>query len=332
MNIQITEVRSATNNEWDTIWQKCDYATYFHSREWANIWHQYTKGKLKAEPKIIGFSDGKFALLPISFQKIYRGLTKMYISSPAGTFGGWISQNNLNKTHTNLLVNFCNTKLGNLLWRINPYDPILSKMDLPNSQYDETHAIKLNNDFNSLYKQWTKGHRSAVKKAIREGICIRVASTIDDWKDYYEVYQDSLRRWGEKTSSQYDWSFFYLIGKLNSPNIKLWLALKEDKIIAGAVCLSAKNHIVYWHGAALSDYFKLRPVNLLIYEIVKKSCQEGYLWFDFNPSSDHEGVKSFKKSFASKELLCPIINIERQYITNISKIKKILEQKLKYST
>ena len=58
----------------------------------------------------------------------------------------------------------------------------------------------------------------------------------------------------------------------------------------------------------MSDYFHLRPVNLLMCEIIKHSCDRGYSWFDFNPSGGHEGVTAFKKSFGAEALPCPVVN------------------------
>jgi lipid II:glycine glycyltransferase (peptidoglycan interpeptide bridge formation enzyme) len=87
------------------------------------------------------------------------------------------------------------------------------------------------------------------------------------------------------------------------------LAKYEDRSIAGALCFYTKNHVVYWHGAAYSDYFELRPVNLLMYEAIKDACENGYSWFDFNPSGGHEGVKAFKKSFGPTALRSDVVNI-----------------------
>ena len=126
-------------------------------------------------------------------------------------------------------------------------------------------------------------------------------------------------------ASRYEWKLFEIIYNLNSSNIELWLAKYEEKIIAGALCLYSKNHAVYWHGAALSAYFPLRPVNLLMYEIIKNACDKGYTWFDFNPSGGHEGVKAFKKSFGASALPCHIVVTNPMINTALSHLKKHLK-------
>jgi len=308
MSLEISDVRPATDSEWDNIWKNCDYATYFHSREWAAIWQKYSKGKINSAAMLITFSDGELALLPFSYIKILKGFIKQCISSPAGTFGGWLSLSELSENHGNLLYEYIITNYKNLMWRLNPFDPIVMRVRVSSSKWDETQVLNLDRGFDSIYKDWTKGHSSAARKAQKAGVKIKEAVSFRDWKDYYRVYEDSLKRWGPSASSSYECDLFQYMYNFSSPNIKLWLATYLDQVISGALCFYAKRHVVYWHGAALSDYFSMRPVNLLMYEIIKDACEHRYHWFDFNPSGGHEGVEKFKSSFGAKKIACPVVD------------------------
>jgi hypothetical protein len=290
----------------------------------------FIPGGIRPVPKLISFSDGKKALLPLSLQPNYRGLVKTYLSSPAGTFGGWIDQDKLEIKHAILLANLLTQKMGNLCWRVNPYDELALKTNIEISREDETHALNLSNGFDAIYKGWTKGHSSAARKARKAGVFIRLASQLDDWQSYYRVYEDSLNRWGEKASCKYDWKLFEEIFHRHSHSIRLWLAIYQEEIVAGALCFHAKRHVVYWHGAALDEYFNLRPVNLLMYEIIKNACEEKYLWFDFNPSGGHEGVKSFKKSFGAQPLACPIINKNTMINRSLGIVSRMVKRFLRW--
>ncbi len=66
MSTSIIEVRAATNKEWDELWRESANSTYFHSREWAEIWSSYTNGRVQPTPRLVLFSDGAEALLPLS--------------------------------------------------------------------------------------------------------------------------------------------------------------------------------------------------------------------------------------------------------------------------
>ena len=310
--VKLVDVKQATFEEWNSVWSGCDYATYFHSLEWAEIWSYYTK-RTSPDAKLVTFNDGTSVILPFSKVKRFKGILNGYVSSPAGTFGGWISTDGIGAQHVKLLQNHIKQRYKSLTCRINPYDPNVHALDLSGSKVDETHAIDLLDGFDAIYKQWSKGHSSAARKARkarREGVLIKKATNKDEWAKYYSVYLDSIKRWGDKASSIYEWRLFEEIYDRKSNNIKLWIASHHGNIISGSLCFYARKHVVYWHGAALEEYFKLRPVNLLMYEAIKHACENEYRWFDFNPSGGHEGVKAFKKSFGAIPLPSPIIDQE----------------------
>ena len=315
--VSIVSVRPASISEWDLIWHECEYSTYFHSREWAEIWSKYTNRKMFLSPFLVSFSDGKKALLPFSCRKnegltpILTGSTRLYISSPECTYGGWISANELGTNHAILLLNLIKKKFNNLSWRLNPYDYTALNSGVSITDEGETHAINLEEGFDVIASNMSKGHRSAVKQAIRSGVSVRLSSSIDDWLSYYQVYETSVDRWGNRLlGEKYSWELFHEIFARNSPNVELWLAVYQDKVISGALCFHSKKHFVYWHGASTETYFNLRPVNLLLYEVIKNACEKKYTWFDFNPSAGLKGVIAFKERFGAQALKCPIVKLK----------------------
>lgn len=319
-NIQIDSVIKASDREWDEA-TGAYYSTYFHTREWAEIFKEYNS-RLTLEPKQIIFSDKKSAIIPFVCQKEFIGLIKRYFSSPAGTFGGWVSHDELSIQHAKLLVKYMK-RIRNLIWRENPYDPNLTKLVIPDAKEDYTQAIDLRQGFKAIYNNWTKGHFSAVKKAQREGVLISQAKLAEEWGKYYEVYKESFSRWGDKATSFYEWSLFEILFHKQSDKIKLWIALYKNKVISGALCFYHNKHVVYWHGAAYEEYFHLRSSNLLQYEIIKDACTKGYWWYDFNPSGGHEGVRRFKKGFGAKSMRSFIMNKEAILLKSINKIQKL---------
>lgn len=328
--IKIQEIRASTFEEWDIIWKQCDYATYFHSREWAELWQVYTANKMKPCPKLVIFSDGTKALLPLSMQR-RKSVLPHFFSSPGGTFGGWISECDLKKEHCALLIDFLINKIGNLIWRLNPYNSVVFNDncgDVYKIVEDETLAVDLTHGFEDVLCSCSRGHRCSAKKASKEGIRVRTAENEEEWKDYYAVYEDSLRRWGEAALTRFGWELFYAMFRRNSPHIKLWVATYNGVIVAGALCFYAKRHVVCWHAATLEKYFVLRPTVFLMLEAIKDACEKGYWWFDFNPSEKLEGVITFKKRFGAKPLPCPDIyqktNSVRGYIFVKEKIKKLI--------
>ena len=310
MNLKINSIRPASDDEWDAVWEDCEYATYFHSREWADIWNVYSNGNISTFPQFITFSDGRECLLPISIQRRFLGFLMVGLSSPAGTFGGWISKDKLLAEHVELMANYVTKRFRAVNWRVNPYDPNMPLSIDKSARDDCTYSLDLNLGFDAISGDWSKGRGSMarkIRKAAKAGVSVRFANKLEDWQSYYQVYEQSLRRWGDEASSSYKWALFNDLFQRHSQDIALWAAVRDGKIICGAICFYSKKHVVYWHGAALQEHFNLRPVNLLMSEIIRNACEREYRWFDFNPSGGHEGVTSFKKSFGAKPLPSPSV-------------------------
>lgn len=299
MSLAIHSVTGASDEEWDAVFEACDYATFFHSRNWSELWRGYSDGKIVPAAQRIEFSDGALAILPVSLQK---GTFATHLSSPAGTYGGWIARDALGREHTHLLARHLLDLDGGLKWRLNPYYPCYAEARIGDYTADETHALSLDRDFRSILQRSTKGHKSAATKARREGVTTRLAATPADWRAYYELYASSLERWGDKASSRYEPKLFESLARLDSRAVRLWLAEYQGKAVAGALCFYTRWHVAYWHGAASGEHFHLRPVQPLIYDAIQDACERGARWFDFNPSGGHEGVKHFKRGFGTEVL------------------------------
>lgn len=305
MTPSITHIWTPSADEWDDAWSSCPYSTFFHSREWAEIWAEYRNRKTVPDPLGLVLSDGTRILLPFSKEKMYMGFLHRHLSSPAGTFGGWLADIPLTEPQQAVLMQFVAKRYSNLLWRFNPYEKVLLTDGFSRVREDETHALDLSAGFDEIHLDWSKGHASSARKARKArkaGVRVRVAQSQEDWEKYFRVYEDSLSRWGANTTSTYSWALFEIILQRASPNIKLWLAEYDGRVVAGALCFHSSKHVVYWHGAALSNYFEVRPVNLLMYETIRDATERGFRWFDFNPSGGLEGVKAFKQSFGAMAL------------------------------
>jgi GNAT acetyltransferase-like protein len=299
--------RAATAAEWDAMFAACDHATFFHSREWAEVWQRYTSGQVEPAAWSLSFSDGTSALLPVARMRFHAGLTMHYISSPADTYGGWLSTDELTGPHRELLLAHMRRRMPNLSLRVNPFDAFTAGVNFGAVAHDETHALWLKDDFESIEKGFSRGHRSAIRAARKNGVTVSLATELEQWKTYYSAYEDSLRRWGTRTSSRYTWSLFDELFRLASPCVRLWIAERDEELLAGALCFYARSHVGWWHGAAFESAFHLRPVNLLLADVIRDASLHGYSWFDFNPSGGHAGVEEFKRRFGARPLAAPVL-------------------------
>lgn len=328
MSLHISHITHPTAEQWDRIWAASDNATFYHSRWWHEIWQAYHNGKIRPAPLLLQFSDGTEALFTASTHRVGGGLIKRCLSSPASTYGGWISEKPLSVPHYNILRDNLREQFPILIMRFNPLAYHDSLADVPGFEDEETQMLALDKDFDSLYRAWTKGHKSAVTKARREGVVTRPAADQADWDLFYDMYQDTFQRWGKKATSRYYQNFFQSMCNLRSPHCRLWMAECNGDPVASAIIFYAKTHVMYAYPVTYERYHNLRPMNLLLYDIIQEACAAGYRWFDFGPSSGKKGVYSFKKSFGAQEFRAPMIRRQPGYLRLLEKAyKAVLIQK-----
>jgi hypothetical protein len=318
--LYVASTDQASTTEWDSAWSGCPYATFYHSRKWFDLWCDYN-GELTPEPVVIKFSDGKKAIIPLARKTAYKGIVSTLISSPAGTYGGWISSDVLEVHHACLLVDYLLSRKS-IRWRINPVDinsPVfsltgtatgMSGTGMSNISMDYTHVVDTTVGFDAVEAAISKSNLRSVRRAFRLGIGVFEARSEKEWADYFDIYGDTLKRWGENAASSYRSSLFERIRRIGSPSVQLRLAVYKNRPIAGVLFLKSPTHVSIWHAATRTDSLHLNPFSILAYFALEEACRTGKTWFDFNPSGGHGAVARNKERFGTVKLPCPEIVIK----------------------
>jgi len=339
-NPRVRNIAEASRDEWLAAARACPYATYFHTPYWYDL---IAPGQNHTALSI-SFNDGASALIPIAKITRMGGLLVDHFSSPGGTYGGWISESALGEEHVRALVDILLSK-KNLTFRVNPFDekslsvislltalspatkqsstessPVIPPSIQPSIQPstsitltdDFTHTLDLTKDADALFGALSRGHKSSIKNAERGGVTVRTAENAEDWERYYRLYLSSLERWRaggpeRKTRTVYPLALFRRLRENLTGNEALWLALIDGEPVSGALVFYWGRHAVYWHGAASERGFRLRPNNLLFWEIIKDAQRRGCEIFDFNPSGGYSGAESFKDRFGAARTPAPVI-------------------------
>jgi hypothetical protein len=325
--IRIIDDRIATLNEWNEACNECEYSTYFHTPQWVDIFSSYTHGRLKPYPKKITFSDNCSVIISLSKISHLKGCYSTYISSPAGTFGGWISKDKLNSDHAGALTGYM-LKFSNITWRENPYTPCLKDIAIPGSIQDFTQTIDLSLSMEDIEKSASRAHVKALNKATREGVFIREAQSIADWQEHFRNYELSVERWkksgtAKKMVKPYTWAIFKNIMDKDPGHCKLWCAIYKNKIAASVLCFYWNRHAVAWHGSALDECFGVRPNNLLYQHMIVNAKENNYGWFDCNTPGGLKGVVEFKDHLGAMRLTSRFVDktsISRKCARAIKKI------------
>jgi lipid II:glycine glycyltransferase (peptidoglycan interpeptide bridge formation enzyme) len=230
---------------------------------------------------------------------------------PAHTFGGWVSETSLTKEHARQLA-ACLFTMRDLVWRENPYDPVLGSIEIVNGAYDFTQTIDLRQGFAAAKMRSDYSHRRAVRAAVENGVSIVEASNADQWQNYFSLYKASQERWGRRNLFKgrgYDRALFRAIYESPAEHRKLWLAHVNGTPVAGTLCFYWNRHAVSWSSAGDAEFFKkFRPNDLLIDHVVRHAAETGYDWYDCNPSAGLKGVVEFKEHIGAQKIRSRIIN------------------------
>ncbi len=256
--LQDLAVRPATADEWDSAWARSPYATFFESRCFAELWSSYTRGECQPQAQRLSSGDRWTAVVPLTEQRAARGLASVYVLGPAGTYGGWLELGgHIDFAGAAMLCQWLISSHRSLVWRANPYDSVALHAFPKSAIIDFTQAIPLGREASSVLKGWSPSHAGAVREADGLGVTVRRASSLADWRSYYELYERSLTRWGSAANVQYDWRLFELLADMPLDHVQLWIASAAGTDLSGIVCVLHKNRVVAWSCARVERGIRL---------------------------------------------------------------------------
>mgnify|MGYP000916899180 CR=1 FL=1 len=288
---------------WDSIVRNTRHATFFHSPAWITILEKTYPG-YRNNTRAFIFENGSRAILPLMVERGRGVIFKKakHKSMPLGVYGGIISAAQLSADERQAIFRH--------LTASDIHDLKLVAAPLDNQEYPAhfkrtpllTHLLSLEGGFERIRGGFSRGQKSNINQARKKGVTVRVGGTEEDYRRYFHIYQDTLKRWGAQAGARYPWGLFRNLCEARSPDIKLWLAEKEGKAIAGVIALYCNATALYWHGCSLQGYFDHYPNNLLHAEIIRDACERGYARYDLSPSGGYEGVIRFKDSFSAQRV------------------------------
>lgn len=143
-------------------------------------------------------------------------------------------------------------------------------------------------------------HRTAVRKAVKQGVTIRES---EDWSDFYDILKENLNiRHNVQPTHTLD--ELLILRDLYPEQIKLFGAYHEDKLVAGVVNFSVNKDVVLaFYISHNEKYQNLRAVNLLFYEFITWCHNNSYRYLDFGiftvNMEPNFGLGRFKENFGA---------------------------------
>lgn len=298
---------------WTDVVQRDSAATFFHTP----VWRDVIRGgfpNLRDASVAYRLDDGEVAFMPRLENPGRYGVLRSWDSTFPGTYGGWLASRALTDDE----------RLG-LFAAVDNFTAYSCTVTMPpgvhaprtppgyHSDTDFTHILDTRRQLTEGRVRWERpAVRRAVTKARRARLLVRQAASLQDYRAYYDVYADTLERWGDRATSRYPWTLFeagHTASERNPGTIRLWLATADAAIVAGMWIFYWNRQAHYWHSAVLRSHMPLRPMDLLVTAVTEHAARNEIDRLDFMPSGGHEGVARFKEKFGAHKM--PVHRLRR---------------------
>ena len=149
-----------------------------------------------------------------------------------------------------------------------------------------------------------KGRKAQIARAKREGVKIEICTDMESYINFINLENKVLAERHE-TKAVHTAEELKMLHDRFPENIGLFVAIKDEKMIAGAVIFEYKNVIHTQYMAANEEARKIGGLDLVIATIIEKYKQEK-MWLDFGISTEHgriylnEGLISQKEGFGGR--------------------------------
>lgn len=163
------------------------------------------------------------------------------------------------------------------------------------------HLLNLTNSSEGIFRAFRKGTKSAVKKAEKAGLKIRIECSEKAIMEFYELNCITRKFHGLPPQPK---SFFKSIHRhvLQEGSGIVILASHEGNNIAGGVFFHFADEAIYKYGASRREYQDLRATNLIIWNSISYYLHKGYRKFCFGRTEpDNEGLRIFKNGWGTQE-------------------------------
>lgn len=196
--------------------------------------------------------------------------------------------------------------------------------DKVSSEIYLTHSLNLAQSERKIFSAFKSNTKRNIKKGMNNNVKVKILSSLKSVKEFYRL--NCLTRKNHGLPPQ-PWHFFNKIFEHIISLRKGFVALAffNDKPIAGAVYFHFGEKAIFKYGASDKFYQHLRPNNLIMWEAIKWSKQNGCEHFSLGRTDlINSGLLQFKRGWGGKEE--PInyykYNFSKEnFIKNSSKIK-----------
>jgi hypothetical protein len=296
--------------EWDQYVQSSNNGTIFHERRFLS-YHPPSRFLdhsliFKSKKKII-------ALLPAIEKK--NNNKKYFISHGGASFGGFVYEDISIRNAFYLVDDFINYAHGknfnHVIITLPPFtyyqhynnhlEFALIQSGFRYLKRELTSIVSLNYPVDKITRLYKPEARTAINKAQKMGVEVRISS---DYDSYFAILENNLIK-HNNISPTHSVKEIKKLAKMYPDKIFLFAAFLDDKMIAGIVNFICNQRVVLtFYICDDNSYRQYRPVNLLMYEVMKWAAEKQINYIDLGTVTVNMvinwGLGKFKETLGAR--------------------------------
>lgn len=158
-------------------------------------------------------------------------------------------------------------------------------------------VMRVDKSEEELWNGMHKERRRNVGQAEKAGLRFEEVTEVAGRREVVALLRKTYER---KHVPMADDSLFASLTKIMPEYVRFFAAYKEDKMIAGQIRLGYKNLLYAWYAGSDEDYFKLRPNDFTMWNVIRWAHEKGYKEFDFGGGGEPGkpyGVRDYKLKY-----------------------------------
>jgi hypothetical protein len=316
--MEVIEYKGDYRDRWEEFVAKSNNGTIFHLMKFLDY---HPKGRFEDRHFLIE-DRGKIAsIFPAAERTTPEG--RVLVSHPGASYGGFVVSEDLGIKQSIVVVKRLLNFLGERGFKkvVLTQPPVIYQKILSNyvdfavwtcgSTYlrrELSAVIEVSEDPLSTFRP---AARTAVRKSIKSGVKVRESQ---DYERFYGILKRNLRMRHNVTPT-HSLEELLRLTRILPERIRLFCAYLGEESIGGIVSFICNHRVVLaFYISHIEEYQSYRPVNLLIYELLRWLRKGGYRYLDlgtFTLKMEPDfGLAKFKENFRARGLFRDTLVIE----------------------
>lgn len=285
--MQIKELTSEAIPRWNEFVLQHPEATFFHRAEWKEVIE-----RAFSQPLYFYFAeeDGEIkGVLPLGHIKS-RLFGNALISLPYYVYGGIVaaseSAHSALSEKAQVLAKHLNVDYLELRNIKKQFVDWPTKNDL----YARFRKV-IDPDVEQNMQNIPRKQRAVVRKGIKAGLHSDYDENINR---FYESYALTLHAHG---TPAYPRKLFHILKDVFKKDCDILSVFKDEQMLGSVMSFYFRDEVLPYYAGTSPEARKYKTHDFMYWELMRRSCEQGYKWFDYGRSKLGTGPYSFKKNW-----------------------------------